>query len=48
MVRGDLTTRFGHIALKDEDIKTELYCDQFGLCAGCDNNIEGEIIDVAT
>ena len=48
MVRGSETARFGHISKEDTDIETTVVCQEFGLCSGCDNNIEGEVIDVAT
>ena len=48
MVTGDRPARFGHISESDQDIETSIECSEFGLCAGCDNNIEGSVIDVAT
>ena len=48
MVTGDEAARFGHISQADYDIQTQIQCREFGYCAGCDNNIDGEVIDVAT
>jgi hypothetical protein len=48
LVGGESSGRFEHISLPDEGIETRIYCEQFGLCAGCDNNIEGQVESVRT
>jgi hypothetical protein len=47
IVTGDKSGRFEHITQNDGNIETEIDCREFGLCAGCDNNIEGRVIDVS-
>lgn len=46
MIKGNLMAEFGHITQKDKDIETSVKCNEFGLCSGCDNNIEGSVIDI--
>ena len=48
MVTGARMARFGHISGPDLDIETSIECNEFGFCSGCDNNIEGSVVDVAT
>jgi hypothetical protein len=47
MVKGDIRGIFGHIKEQDDNIETLITCREFGLCSGCDNNIEGSVEDVA-
>lgn len=45
MVLGDENMRLEHISAADEyDWSTVVRCNMFGLCEGCDNNIEGEVL----
>lgn len=47
MVTDDEKYHFTHISEPDWNIiQTELTCTEFGLCAGCDNNIEGTVFDI--
>lgn len=46
LVGGDANSCFGRINEPDRNIETEIECTEFGLCAGCDNNIEGRVEDV--
>jgi MoaA/NifB/PqqE/SkfB family radical SAM enzyme len=46
MMAGDRAAQRGHIAGMDGADWTMLGdCKEFGFCAGCDNNIEGEVYD---
>jgi hypothetical protein len=44
MGRQDPIGRLEHISNKDSNNWSETLCDNFGLCTGCDNNIEGKVI----
>jgi hypothetical protein len=46
MTTGNEQARFEHINSFDGGDWTEVHCDEFGHCAGCDNNIEGKVNDV--
>ncbi len=44
MILGRKGTQLEHISDTDEyDWTTVINCERFGLCEGCDNNIEGEV-----
>lgn len=43
MIMRDNMSIFGHISKPDEEINTVMDCNEFGYCAGCDNNIEGTV-----
>jgi hypothetical protein len=45
LVTGDANACFGHISRPDESLESQMKCTEFGLCAGCDNNIEGIVTD---
>jgi len=45
MGRQDPIGRLEHIEQEDSNDWSETLCDNFGLCTGCDNNIEGKVLD---